>query len=374
MNKETVKALRGLMIFAAAVVLAVLHFDKAIVILKLFISILSPFFVGGAMAFIINLPMKYIEDRFFHKKNKLSKWKRPISFMLALLSIAFVLWIVVMLVVPQLSKTISELAVEIPTFVKRLIASLEQLFKDNPRIQEYIDSFDISKWNWNGIISKAVNTIYTGFGNMLLSTFTVASTIFNIVFDFIIALVFAIYLLMQKETLSEQGDRLLRAYLSKKVYAKVTHILQLLYKYFSSFISSQCLEAVILGTLFVIVMTVLDFPYAVLIGTLIAVTALIPIVGAFVGCVVGAFLILVDTPVKAVYFVIMFLILQQLEGNLIYPRVVGSSVGLPPIWVLVAVSVGGSLFGVVGMLVFIPITSTLYTLLKEDVNERNSKK
>lgn len=374
MSKETVKALRGLMIFAAAVVLAVLHFGKAIVVLKLFISILSPFFVGAAMAFIINLPMKYMEDRLFHKKNKLYKWKRPISFMLALLSIAVVLWIVVMLIVPQLSKTISELAVEIPTFVKHVITSLEQLFKDNPRIQEYIDSFDISRWDWNSIISKAVNTIYTGFGNMLLSTFTVASTIFNIVFDFIIALVFAIYLLMQKETLSEQGYRLLRAYLPKKLYAKVTHVLKLLYKNFSSFISSQCLEAVILGTLFVIVMTILDFPYAVLIGTLIAVTALVPIVGAFVGCVVGAFLILVDTPIKAVYFVIMFLILQQLEGNLIYPRVVGSSVGLPPIWVLVAVSVGGSLFGVVGMLVFIPITSTLYTLLREDVNERNSKK
>ena len=166
----------------------------------------------------------------------------------------------------------------------------------------------------------------------------------------------------------------MRAYLPEEINTKIQYVLKLLHKNFSSFISSQCLEAVILGTLFVIAMTIFGFPYAVLIGTLIAVTALVPIVGAFIGCAVGAFLILVEDPILAIGFVIMFLVIQQLEGNLIYPKVVGNSVGLPAIWVLVAVSVGGSLFGVVGMLIFIPITSTLYTLLREDVNERNAKK
>ena len=179
---------------------------------------------------------------------------------------------------------------------------------------------------------------------------------------------------MQKETLANQGERLMHAYLPEKFYQQTRKVLKLLYKNFSSFISSQCLEAVILGSLFVIVMSIFGFPYAVLIGTLIAVTALVPIVGAFIGCAVGAFLILVEDPLLAVGFVVLFLVLQQLEGNLIYPRVVGNSVGLPAIWVLVAVSVGGSLFGVVGMLIFIPITSTVYTLLREDVNERNAKK
>ena len=193
-------------------------------------------------------------------------------------------------------------------------------------------------------------------------------------FDTVIALVFAVYLLIQKDKLADHGERVMRAYLPKKIYGRTLYILKLLHKNFSNFISSQCLEAIILGTLFIIAMTIFGFPYAVLIGTLIAVTALVPIIGAFVGCAVGAFLILVENPLLAIWFVVMFLIIQQLEGNLIYPRVVGSSVGLPAIWVLVAVSVGGSLFGVVGMLIFIPIASTFYTLLREDVNERNAKK
>jgi predicted PurR-regulated permease PerM len=179
---------------------------------------------------------------------------------------------------------------------------------------------------------------------------------------------------MQKEVLADQGKRLMSAYMPQKFFGQVMKVLGILYKNFSKFISSQCLEAVILGALFVLSMTIFRLPYALLVGSLIAVTALIPIVGAFVGCFVGAFLILVENPISALVFVILFLIVQQLEGNLIYPKVVGSSVGLPAIWVLVAVSVGGSLFGVVGVLVFIPITSTVYTLLREDVNERNSKK
>ena len=151
-------------------------------------------------------------------------------------------------------------------------------------------------------------------------------------------------------------------------------VCSMLYRNFSNFISGQCLEAVILGMMFVVTMTILGMPYAILVGMLISFTALIPIVGAFIGCFVGAFLILVDTPQKALWFIILFLLLQQIEGNLIYPKVVGSSVGLPAIWVLMAVSVGGSLFGIFGMLSFIPLVSTFYMLLRDDVNERNERK
>ena len=166
----------------------------------------------------------------------------------------------------------------------------------------------------------------------------------------------------------------MHAYLPEKAFAKTMKVLALCNHNFAKFISGQCLEAVILGTLFVICMSIFGMPYAVLVGVLIAFTALIPIVGAFIGCAVGAFLILMVSPIKALIFVIMFLVLQQLEGNLIYPKVVGNSVGLPAIWVLVAVSVGGSMFGIVGMLVFIPLMSTVYALLKENVNSRNKKK
>ena len=374
MSKETVKALRGLMIFAAVLVLAVSHLDKVFATVGIVLGILRPFIIGAAIAFVINIPMKAIENGLFCKQNKLSKWARPISFVFAIVAIVAVFWIVYMLIVPRLTQTVSELAVKIPVFLRESIKMLQELFDNNPQIQEYIAELDFTTWDWKSIITKAADVLSSGIGNVLVSTVTVAGSIFSVVFDGIIALVFAIYLLMQKDTITNQGNRVMKAYLPEKIFTKTQEVLKLLYKNFSNFISSQCLEAVILGALFIVVMTVFGFPYAVLIGTLISVTALVPIIGAFVGCVVGAFLILVEDPILAVGFVVLFLVLQQLEGNLIYPRVVGSSVGLPAIWVLVAVSVGGSLFGVIGMLIFIPITSTLYTLLREDVNERNANK
>ncbi len=374
MSKETVKALRGLMIFAAVLVLAILNLKEVFLAFGVIITIFKPFIIGAAVAFVINIPMKAIEGLVFKKENKLSKWARPISFILSILAIVFVFWIVYMLIVPQLGKTVGELAVKIPLFLRDCVKLLMELFENNPQIQGYIAGLDITNWDWNSIITKAANMLSSGIGSMLISTVNVASSIFGVVFDLVISFVFAIYLLMQKDTLSNQGQRVMQAYLPDGIFIKTQKILKLLYKNFSSFISCQCLEAVILGTLFIVVMTILGMPYAVLIGTLIAVTALVPIVGAFIGCAVGAFLILVEDPILAIGFVALFLVLQQLEGNLIYPKVVGNSVGLPAIWVLVAVSVGGSLFGVIGMLVFIPITSTLYTLLREDVNERNAKK
>ena len=374
MSKESIKALRGLMIFAALLVLAVLHLDKVFVVIGLTISILRPFIIGAAIAFIINLPMKAMETRLFAKQGKLTKWKRPLSFLLAVLAVALVFWAIYMLIVPQLGETISELAVKIPAFLGEMVKVLQEVFENNPQIQEYIVGLDFSSWDWNSIITKVADALGSGIGSVVVSTVSVAGSIFSVVFDGVIAIVFAIYLLMQKDILAEQGKRVMHAYLPEKVYDRIQYILGLLHKNFSGFISSQCLEAVILGALFVIIMPIFGFPYAVLIGALIAVTALVPIVGAFIGCAVGAFLILVEDPILAVGFIVMFLVIQQLEGNLIYPKVVGNSVGLPAIWVLVAVSVGGSLFGVIGMLIFIPITSTLYTLLREDVNERNSKK
>ena len=374
MKKETVKALRGLMIFAAILVLAVFNLDKVFGALGVVVRILRPFIIGAAVAFIINIPMRAIETKLFAKKGKATKWKRTISLLLSVLAIVLVFWAAYMLIIPQLVKAISELAVIIPEFFKDSIKVLQEVFENNPQIQEYIAGLDVSAWDWNGILTNVANTLGNGIGNVLISTVNVAGSIFDAIFDTVISFVFAVYLLVQKDNLARQGERVMQAYLPEKAQAKILHVLRLLHKNFSSFISSQCLEAVILGTLFVIVMAIFGFPYAVLIGTLIALTALVPIVGAFVGCAVGAFLILVTDPILAIWFVVMFLILQQLEGNLIYPRVVGNSVGLPAIWVLVAVSVGGSLFGVVGMLIFIPITSTLYTLLREDVNERNTKK
>lgn len=374
MDKELLKSLRGLMIFAALLVLAVIHLDKVLFGTAYIFSIFQPFIIGAAMAFVLNIPMKFIEGKLFQKKNKAERWKRPISFLLTVCTIVLVLWLICMLIVPQLTATFSELAVQIPIFFQKAVKGFQETFENNPEILSYVEGIDISDLDWHTILTKALNMLKSGIGSVVISTVNVAGSVFGVIFDLVVAFVFAIYILMQKEKLISQTQHMLQAYLSEKLYSKADKIAKLLYRNFSNFISSQCLEAVILGMLFVITMPILGFPYAVLIGTLIAVTALVPIVGACIGCVVGAFLILVNDPIKAVWFVVLFLVLQQLEGNLIYPRVVGGSVGLPAIWVLVAVSVGGSLFGIIGMLVFIPITSTLYTLLREDVHERNKKK
>ena len=230
------------------------------------------------------------------------------------------------------------------------------------------------KIDWDKVLNGIMSFFKNGAGSVLGSTFTVAKNIVSGVTTFVIAFVFACYILLQKERLNIQIRKVMYAYLKNEYVEKILDVCSLTYKTFSSFLTGQCVEAVILGAMFVVTMTVFRLPYALLVGVLIAFTALIPIFGAFIGCVVGAFLILMVAPMKAVIFVIMFLVLQQIEGNLIYPRVVGGSVGLPSIWVLAAVSIGGSLMGVVGMLVFIPIVSVIYTLLRNDVYGQLAKK
>ena len=226
------------------------------------------------------------------------------------------------------------------------------------------------QFDWDGIIQTAFGFLKNGAGNVLNSTVTVAKTLINSVMNFCVAFVFACYILLQKEKLATQIRKILYAFFSKKVVEKVLEIASLSYRTFANFVTGQCCEAVILGTMFFISMSILRFPYALLVGVLIAFTALIPIFGAFIGCFLGTLLILVADPMKAIAFVILFLVLQQVEGNLIYPHVVGGSVGLPSIWVLVAVTVGGSLMGIVGMLVFIPISSVVYALFREMVYKR----
>jgi predicted PurR-regulated permease PerM len=225
--------------------------------------------------------------------------------------------------------------------------------------------------NWEELANKTIGFLGSGAGSFINSTVNVASRIFSGLFTFFMGFVFSIYLLVQKETMARQARKLLYAYLPEDISDRIVSIAKLANRTFSSFLSGQCLEAVVLGLLFFIVMTVFRFPYALMISVLIAVSALIPVFGAFIGCVVGAFMILMtDGLMKMLWFIAVFLVLQQLEGNLIYPKVVGNSVGLPSIWVFAAVSIGGSAFGVVGMLVFIPLCSVLYALLKDSVNLR----
>ncbi|MFI3237145.1 MAG: AI-2E family transporter [Lachnospiraceae bacterium] len=371
MNKEFVKSVRGLVLFTAIVLLGITYFEQVIWFLQFILQILNPFVIGACIAFVLNIPMSLIEDKLVGRIKGVTAYKRVISFILSLFAIILVGYGVIQIIVPQIATTLVDLGVKIPIFLTETYYLIEDMAVKNPELLAYIESIDIRSLDWNSIITKAADVLKNGLFDILNSTVLVFGSVFGIVFDGVIALVFAIYILMQKETLKRQANQVGTAYLSESLHAKVVKVVCLLEKNFKNFISYQCLEGVILGSIYVVVMVLLGFPYAVMIGVLVAVTSLVPIIGAFVGCSIGAFLILVDDPMKALWFIILFVVIQQVEGNLIYPKVVGTSVGLPPIWVLMAVSLGGSLMGIIGMLLFIPIGSTLYTLLREDVYRRN---
>ena len=368
LNKKNMKNIMLLIVFAVLFYVGVQRIESVAAGFSFVVSIVFPFLLGAAMAFILNVPMSFMEKRLFSKtKGKAKKLNRPICLVLAILFVVAILWIVLLVVIPEVASTVASLSVNIEAALIKLQRWAMDIFEDNKQIEVWIASL---QFDWDGIIHTAFGFLKNGAGNVLNSTMTVAKTVINSVMNFCVAFVFACYILLQKEKLAVQIRKILYAFFSKKVVTKVLDIASLSYKTFANFVTGQCCEAVILGTMFFISMSILRFPYALLVGVLIAFTALIPIFGAFIGCFLGTFLILVADPMKAIAFVILFLVLQQVEGNLIYPHVVGGSVGLPSIWVLVAVTVGGSLMGIVGMLVFIPICSVLYALFREMVYKR----
>ncbi len=375
-KKGKTKSIALLMLWAALLIWLVMHSEVVFGGIGMLINMVQPFIVGAVIAFVLNLPMRKIEKTFFSKSNNkiVQKIKRPMSMLLAIIVVIAIIMVVVFTVVPQITKTGAQLGREIPVFLDNVVITLEQLSQDYPEINEQVMALGSLDLNWESIQTTVINFLKNGASSMLTSTVSVASGIIGGAVNLFISFIFALYILSQKEKLADQGERIITAYCSENVKNRIMQVLSLLHRNFSNFITGQCLEAVILGTMFVVAMSIFGMPYAFMVGVLIAFTALIPIVGAFVGCAVGAFLILIEDPIMAVWFVIMFLIIQQIEGNLIYPRVVGNSVGLPSMWVLVAVSLGGSLFGVAGMLFFIPLVSTIYALIRESVNNRNARK
>ena len=375
-SREKIKQIKNLMVLAAFLFLAVIYSEKLFFGIIFLAGILKPFFYGGAVAFVLNIPMKWIEEKLLGrlKGEKVKKLKRPLSIVLSIMLIALVLAAVVGMVLPQMGATVSEIGKKIPAFMEQMTLEFERLAEKESVLSDWAERLESTEIKWDEVLENVIHFLKNGAGDMLDSTVSMAGSIISGVVGMVIAFVFALYILAQKERLADQGRRVLSAYLPARTGDKILEICSLLYKNFSSFITGQCLEAVILGTMFVVFMSIFRMPYALVVGVLIAVTSLVPIVGAFIGCAVGIFLILINDPMQALWFAVLFLVLQQIEGNLIYPKVVGNSVGLPSIWVLMAVSVGGSLFGVIGMLVFIPLLSTGYALLRDGVNKRNDLK
>lgn len=343
--------------------------------IKFFFGLINPFIVGGVIAFIFNVPMRSIEKHLFkgekYNTPKFAKLRRLCAYFITLCFIILVLAIVLTILIPQLSKTIMDLLMAIPGAAANLQNwAIEQL-NAYPQIEEYIKNINI---DWQGVLKSVASFLSNGLNGIITGGIGAVSGIVSGVTTFFVGFVFSLYVLFQKETLSRQAKKVMYALMSDKKADRLLEILRITDNTFANFLSGQCLEACILGSMFVVSMTILRMPYALLIGVLIAVTALIPIVGAFIGCVVGAILICISSPIKAIGFVVLFLVLQQIEGNLIYPHVVGNSVGLPGIWVLVAVTVGGNLFGIVGMLTFIPMSSVLYALFRVYINRRLAEK
>ncbi len=365
LNKENRKIIRGLIVFTMVVFIVGINYRTVLDLAGTIFGILFPFVLGGGIAFVLNVPMRSVERILPVKKHE--KLKRPISLVLTLALVSGVLFLVGFLVIPELVRTIASVSESVPVFWENAQAEAEAFFVNYPYIVGYIEEMDV---NWKQLIGEIMAFLGNGAGTVLSSTVSAAMSVINGLTTFFIGFVFAIYILLQKETLGRQVRKVLRAFLPERTGAVILEIAALTERTFSNFLTGQCLEAVILGLMFFATLTVMRYPYAVLIGVLIAFTALIPIFGAFIGCFVGAFLILMVNPMQALVFVIVFLILQQIEGNLIYPHVVGNSVGLPSIWVLAAVTIGGSVMGITGMLIFIPLCSVFYSLLRDAANAR----
>ena len=375
LNKKSMKKIRELIVFTAILVVALWKFDTVLEGAKNIWGILFPFVLGGAIAFVINVPMSFLEKKIFGKTkdgNKMGeKLARPISLLLTIILAVGVIALVMFGVIPQLTRTMGSLMISIANFVPQMQNWIREFSHNNQDIMKLVNQV---QFNQDQAIKWGISILGSGAGNMMNTTMSAVGSIVSGFATFFIAFSFACYILFQKEKLHVQIRKVFFAFIPKQKAEAFLKICSLTYQTFANFLTGQCVEAVILGSMFVVTLSILKMPYALLIGTLIAFTALIPIFGAFIGCAVGCFLIFMVNPKQAILFIIVFLILQQIEGNLIYPHVVGGSVGLPSIWVLAAVTIGGNLMGIVGMLIFIPLVSVLYTIFREFVYLRLKEK
>ncbi|MBQ8764207.1 MAG: AI-2E family transporter [Clostridia bacterium] len=334
------------------------------------ISAATPIFIGLVMAYIINILMSFYERHYFPKSTQKTvlKSRRPVCLTGAILSIIGIVALVIVLIAPQLTSCIKLLVAELPGAIELAINKLKEM---NILSDDLFNS--LSAIDWKSKIGDIVKTLTTGLGSVMDVAVSAVTSVFSGVSNAVIGFIFALYLLLDKNRLSGQVKRVSDRYIPHRFAEKIAHVLSVVNDCFHRFIVGQCTEAVILGTLCMVGMLILRLPYAPMIGALIAFTALIPIVGAFIGAGVGAFLIFMESPIKAVIFLVFIVVLQQIEGNLIYPKVVGSSIGLPGIWVLAAVTVGGGVLGIGGMMIGVPAAAVVYRLIKENLNSSEEK-
>lgn len=331
-------------------------------ILSKIFSALSPFITGAAISFILNIPMMKIEN-FLNKYIKNKNFPtRMISIIISLLLAIIIIAFVLLLLIPEVISSIESLIVTAPELINEMEQWLINLLDKYPDVQREITRMFANN-NIETLLPNVLNYIIN-------SAVTLVTNLVNGIINIFTAVIFSIYILSQKEYVIAGTKKVLRAYLKKDTADRIIEIGNLSNNIFSKFISGQCVDAAILGFIMFIAFTIFKFPYALIIAVLTAITALIPIFGALIAMVVGALLIAIESPVQALIFIVVFQVIQQIEGNFIYPKVVGKSVGLSPMWTLLAISIGGSLFGIIGMLTFLPIASICYAILKDDIVRR----
>lgn len=370
MKRDIKKNIILIITYIALIIFVLVNFEKILSILGYIINIFSPFIFGAIVAFVLNVLVNFIERKLFGKVKKKTwlKIKRPLSIAISVVLVIFIIVFIMNLLIPQLKNSVSLFTDSLPTYKEDIINIMNKFNLEDTtikKVSDYLDNFgrvitDYIKGN-----SKDVITVTT----------EVATSLIAIISKAVIAIVFAIYIIAQKETLKRQFNKLMSAYLKPRTVNRINKYASMANTTFSNFVTGQCLEALIFGSLCFLGMLILRLPYATTIAVLLGFTALIPVFGAFIGTFLGAFLILMISPIKAIIFVVFILVLQQIEGNLIYPKVVGKSVGLPGIWVLLSVTIGASVGGILGMLIATPLCSLLYILLRQAVNDRiNSNK
>lgn len=356
-------------VIAAVVCLFVMNVNVIIAAGMAVLSAAAPLLLGAVIAYVLNILLKNIEKYYFPKTRnaKISSSRRPVCITASLVALAAIIMVLVNLVVPELLSAIRLIADEIPPAIEAAQAWAIEHSTEMPPIQEFLQSVNI---DWEATIKKALQVVATGAGGIFSSVVSVVGSIFGTVTKLLIGSIFAIYLLSAKEKLAEQGDHIMKAYMKPKTRERILYVTKTVHDTFTSFIVGQLTEAVIIGCLCALGMTFLKMPYAVMTGTVVGVTALIPVVGAYIGAAIGAFMVFTVNPFQAAIFIIFLVVLQQLEGNLIYPKVVGSSIGLPGMWVLAAVTIGGGVFGIGGMLLGVPLAASVYKLLEADIEKR----
>lgn len=346
------------------------HYQIVLSLLSKLLSVLMPFIIGCMIAFVLNVLMIRIEKQLSKVivNPKLKILKRVLSILGSIALVVGVVAIIIILIIPELVSAIKVIALSLPEVIDNLQNWTDSHSIYLPQLENLINQIDVE--SLGNELSKFAKTEFSG---VLDSTIDILAVIVNGIVNFVLGLVFAIYILMSKETLKDQTKRLINAYLPSKVADNIFEVARLSRTTFSNFIIGQTVEAFILGALCTIGMIILGLPYAPMVGSLVGITAFIPIIGAFIGGAIGAFMIFTVDYMQAFIFIIFLVILQQLEGDLIYPRVVGSTIGLPSIWVLFAVTVGGSLWGISGVLLGVPIVSVIYSLVKIQVKNREKR-